>query len=165
MQTQNVRIKQLDNRIATAGIHLGGGPERRKLEPGEVLALGGELFDGVWNTGKVEITPERPTRPLDYADYDEARYCSPSFNPRDDAEFEASEKARAAVAKRLNDLEFAENQPADEQPAAVEKAADKPADTPKKTKAPKQTATAAPTGRAARRANLKSAQNGAESTP
>ena len=97
-----IKIKQLDERIATAGIHMGGGPERRKLEPGEIVEISGDLYDAIWNTGKVELTNDPATRPLDYASYVEARLCSPGFRSRGLDEEDASEKARAEVTARLN---------------------------------------------------------------
>lgn len=98
----NIKIKQMDERIATQGVHFGLGDACRKLEPGEVVTVPkGELFDGIWDTGRVELTPEDPTRPLMYENANEARYCSPSFNPRDPGEERDSQLARAAVAERL----------------------------------------------------------------
>ena len=52
-------------------------------------------------TGKVEMTTEPPTRPLRYASEQEARFCSPSFKPRDDSEEREMNAAREAVAERL----------------------------------------------------------------
>ena len=92
----------MDDRIATQGVHFGGGRRRRKLEPGEVIDLPeGELFDAIWATGRVELTMDDVTRPLEYATEDEAKYCSPSFKPRDPGEERDSQAARAAVAERL----------------------------------------------------------------
>ena len=104
-----VKIKQLDDRVASAGVHLGGGPERRKLEPGEVIDLsedfllddGQPLLDLIWQTGKLEMTLDPVTRPLDYSDYREAKLCSPTFKPRDPSEAAEMDKARANVAARL----------------------------------------------------------------
>lgn len=105
-----VKIKQLEERIATSGVHLGGPPERRKLFPGEVLDIpedfeagmygGKSLFAALWDTGKLEMTPEPATRPLEYASEREAQITAPTFKmqPHEAAEVE---RAFAAVAERL----------------------------------------------------------------
>ena len=98
----HIRIKQLDEKIATSGMHFGMGDATRKLEPGEVVDLPeGALFDLIWATGKVDLTLDPVTRPLTYADYVEATFCSPSYRSRGDDDLEQCEKARAAVAARL----------------------------------------------------------------
>lgn len=110
-----VRIKQLGDRVATTGLHLGGGPERRKLEPGEVIDIPEDfylpdnrsLLDVVWETGKVELTRDEPTRPLDYANYKEGRFCGPNFKPRDAAEEREMDIARQSVRERLRAVEIA----------------------------------------------------------
>jgi len=104
-----VKIKQLDDRVSTMGLHMGGGHERRKLEPGEVVEIPDDLVEkGVgimevlWGTGHLEITRESVTRPLDYAGPREAALCSPTFKstgPSDDAD---RDTALAAVGKRLD---------------------------------------------------------------
>lgn len=146
-----VKIKQLEERVATAGLHMGGGPERRKLEPGEILDIskdvktsaGDSLFDVLWNTGKLEMVPDKPTRPLDYEDYREATLCSPTFNPRGPDEEIERDHALAAVAERM-----AVNEP---KPDKKSKQAAK--------KTAKDMPSAPGGGRAARRAALKAAQN------
>lgn len=100
----NVKIKQLEDRISTQGVHLGGTNIRRKLEPGEVVCLEGDLFELIYRTDKVEITNDPVTRPLDYESYDEARFCSPNFKPRDNAEKEEAIIAREAVQQRLDEM-------------------------------------------------------------
>lgn len=107
-----VKIKQLDERVATQGVHLGGGSNRRKLEPGEVLDIpegviegGHNLFDTVWATGKLELTLDEVTRPLDYLNYREARLCSTKFKPRDANEKMEMHKVRAEVMARLKPTE------------------------------------------------------------
>ncbi len=120
-----VKIKQLDERVATAGLHFGGPPQRRKLEPGEVVDIpedlylpdGRSLFEIIWATGKLELTLDDITRPLDYESYKEARYCGPNFKPRDDAEKREMENFRKEVAYRLS--QSAEEEPIDEPEEAV----------------------------------------------
>ena len=104
-----VKIKSLDERVASNGVHMGGGKERRKLEPFEVLEIGEDVMEGdrslldiLWETGKLELTLDPPTRPLDYESYREGRLCSPTFKPRGPDEQIEQDKARAAVAKRMS---------------------------------------------------------------
>ena len=99
----NVKIKQLNDRVATNGVHFGLGPLARKLEPSEIVSLDEEsdLFETIYATEKVEITVEDPTRPLKFESVDEARFCSPSFRPHDPKEEIVAEKARIKVAERL----------------------------------------------------------------
>lgn len=98
----NIRIKQMEDRTAAAGIHFGLGRETRKLEVGEVVALeDGDLFDAVMATGKVELTADPVTRPLTYADANEAAICSPSFKIRSDNDEAERNATLAAVAERL----------------------------------------------------------------
>jgi len=97
-----IRIKQMDDRIATQGVHMGGDRRCRKLEPGEIVEIPeGELFEGLWDTGRIEMTMDDVTRPLVFETEDEARYCSPSFKAHDPSEERDSAIAREAVAKRL----------------------------------------------------------------
>ncbi len=97
-----IRIKQLDERVATSGLHFGRGPQARKLEPGEVVDIPeGEFFDMLWATGKLDLTMDPVTRPLEYADYSEAMLCSPSFKAHGEDDLERSNKARAVVAARI----------------------------------------------------------------
>lgn len=101
----NIRIKQLDEKIATSGMHFGMGDATRKLEPGEVVDLPeGDLFDAIWATGKVDLTADPITRPLTYTDYTEATLCAPSFKARGEDDLQRSEKAREAVALRLAEI-------------------------------------------------------------
>ncbi len=105
-----VKIKQLDERVATSGLHFGGGPQRRKLVPGEVVEIpedellpdGTSLFNCLWATGKLELTMDPVTRPLDYADYREGRLCAPGFKPRDISEETEMEKVRNKVELRMS---------------------------------------------------------------
>lgn len=105
----NLKIKQLDDRVSTSGVHMGGGPERRKLEPGEIVAIsedvlteGGRVLAHVlMETGKLEITLEDATRPLDYESYREAELCAPNFRPHDTSEEAEAREAAIAVARRL----------------------------------------------------------------
>ncbi len=120
-----VKIKQLEERVATAGMHLGGGAERRKLEPGEVIDIpedmmlpdGTTLFDTIWETGKLELTMDPATRPIDYENYREGVLCSPRFKPRDASEELEMKKVRDKVMSRLP--QYREDLPAglDEEPA------------------------------------------------
>ena len=104
-----IQVKTLGERVATAGIHLGGGPERRKLEPFEVVEIdenftlpdGTNLLDALWDTGKIELTMDPATRPLDYQSAREAKVCSPTFHARGLDEERERDKALTAVALRL----------------------------------------------------------------
>ena len=104
-----IQIKTLDERVATAGLHMGGDFRRRKLQPFEVVDIpedealpdGTNLLDGLWNTGKIELTMDQPTRPLDYETPREAKLCSPTFKPRGPDEEVEQQRALEAVAIRL----------------------------------------------------------------
>lgn len=149
-----LKIKQLGERVATVGLHLGGGPERRKLEPGEVVDIPEDLYlpDGrslselVWATGLVELTLDPVTRPLDYESYKEARFCAPNFKPRDAAEQREMEEFHKEVAYRLSATNV------DPVPEPVEKAR----------KAPKATTIA--TNPRARRRAVRTASHGKKAT-
>lgn len=112
------RIKQLHERVATKGLHMGGDDRRRKLEPGEVVEIPTDevivsnrydkplvLADMLWQTGLVDMVPESEpvTRPLDYQSHREAVLCSPTFKveTRGPDEIEEMHQARARVAARL----------------------------------------------------------------
>ncbi len=143
-----IKVKQMDDRIASQGVHMGGDMKRRKLEPGEVVYIpddfevdGQNLFDALWATGKIELSMEDATRPLDYETYEEARYCSPSFKAREPSEERDSELAREAVAARLAE-------PAEAEPE-IEETDDAPAPPP-----------AARAKRAQRRATARGKKNG-----
>lgn len=104
----NVKIRQLGEHVSTIGLHMGGGPERRKLEPGEVVSIPEDFFekddvllDALMASGHLELTADEVTRPLDYADYREARLCSPTFKSRGPDESEESAQARESVSERL----------------------------------------------------------------
>lgn len=130
-----IKIKQLDERIATSGVHFGGGPERRKLHPGEVVELPeGELLDAIMATGKVELTMAPINRPLDYASEREAKITAPTFRPRDPSEAAEMERAREAVAERIAGMskappvadspaEESQSEPATEKPVGNRRAA------------------------------------------
>ena len=164
-----VKIKQLDERVATAGLHMGGGPERRKLQPGEVIDIpedyllpdGRQLLDVLWETGKLEMTLDPATRPLDYETYREGILCAPNFKPRDPSEATEMERAHASVKERMQAETVSEapvlDSPADDQ-LDTEPAIPEPpvvADPPPRT---------ASNRRAERRAALQAAQRGAEIT-
>ena len=115
-----IRIKQLNERVATTGLHMGDAEEegmhRRKLEPGEVVDIPEHivivsnrldepmpLIDMLYDTGLVDILPDREpvTRPLDYLNYREATLCAPSFNPLSASEESEQQTAMDRVAQRL----------------------------------------------------------------
>lgn len=118
----NVKIKQLDTRVSCSGIHMGGGRERRKLYPNEIIALpedfeagehGGEsLFAALWKTGKLEITPEAATRPIDFANEREAMLTSPYYRSRGPSEDAEISKAFENVEARLNMVDDENDTPA-----------------------------------------------------
>ena len=107
----NLKIKQLDERVSTNGAHMGGDRRRRKLEPGEVVAIprnletdgGKNLLELLLATDRLEITQTPPTRPLDYESETEAKYCSPTFRPVDESQVRDMEIARETVRQRLRD--------------------------------------------------------------
>ena len=155
-----VKIKQLDERVSTNGLHMGGGPERRKLEPGEVVDIpeefllpdGRPLLEVLWATGKLEITLDPVTRPIDFEDYREATLCRPAFKPRAPSDALDMDKARAAVAARLAE-------PVSEAPESPDSPVDDQLDTEPEATAPPTTAR---NRRAERRAALQAAERGAE---
>ena len=115
----NVRIRQLEERVATQGLHFGhGNPKRRKLEPGEVIDIPeGPLFEQLWRTGKIELTRDPVTRPLDYLNEREARLCAPSFTPRGPDEEIERDAALDRLSEQLAQLEVAPDaDKADESP-------------------------------------------------
>ena len=127
-----IRIKQLGERVATMGLHMGGGAIRRKLQPGEVVEIpddmeedGEVLLDVLFETGTIDLTRDTPTRPLDYASIAEAKLCSPTFKPNDPSEARESEKARERVTARLAE-QFAEEEKPSRKKSA--KKADGPAE-------------------------------------
>lgn len=139
-----IKIKQLDTRVATSGMHFGGPPERRKLFPGEVVDLPeGELLEALFATGKIELTLDPVTRPLDYKNVREAKLTAPTFKSRGPDEDHEIAKAFADVAERLKAGE--------EQPVEVESS---PAEEQKKPR----------NRRAARRAAAQGAASGQEAT-
>lgn len=135
-----IRIKQMEERVATRGLHMGdlGTPEvpnvRRKLEPGEVVEIPDKmtvpndsrtkLIDLLFNTGKIDLLPDSTpiTRPLDYASYREATLCSPSFRPNGESEEREMLRVRAEVEARLDNQSSpveveTETEPADDTPS------------------------------------------------
>ena len=121
-----IKIKQLDDRVATSGVHFGGPVERRKLHPGEVVEMPeGDLLTGIMATGRVEMTLDPANRPLDFASEREAKITAPTFRPRDELEAAEVEKAREAVASRMAESSEAPpmvDSPAeDRQPAPAKK--------------------------------------------
>lgn len=116
----NVSIKQMDERVATAGVHFGMGPLAPKLEPGEVVHIPeGKMFETLWETGKLELSLKPVTRPLKYADVHEAMYCSPSYRPRDASDELVMARTRAAVAERLAKTRAPKKEPPQEEPPLI----------------------------------------------
>jgi hypothetical protein len=115
-----IKIKQLNERVATAGLFMGEAEApkfRRKLEPGEIVEIPDDmtvkiitddvnLLDMLHETGHIDIVPSSftPTRPLDYDNRREAKVCSPTFKPRDPTDARDMDRARAKYAARLNEL-------------------------------------------------------------
>jgi len=135
-----LKIKQLEDKIATAGLFMGGGPVRRKLQPGEVIDVpedfesgmydGKGLLDAMWGTGKVEMTLDAVTRPIDFDTEREAKLTSPTFKSRGPDEDIEIDKARVAVAARLAEtsdtplksgspVDDKQPEPSDDPPAAL----------------------------------------------
>lgn len=124
-----IKIKQLDERVSTSGVSLGGGPERRKMHPGEVVDIPDEfeagkydrgmgLFDLIWATGKVELTHDPVTRPIDFDNEREAKLTSPTFVSRGPDDDHAIAEAKRMVAERLAAAERpSETAPAQAPPA------------------------------------------------
>lgn len=131
MARLRVKIKQMGETFACAGLHFGGGvinsgPDamrgdkncllRRRLEPTEVLEMDEDdpLFEPMWDSGLVEITREMPTRPLDYATPREAELCAPSFishGPADDADvIAAKHDVERRLFPELNEKEIQQGQ-------------------------------------------------------
>ena len=109
MTTVNVKIKQLEERVATKGFFFGDAPAgkiRRKLEPGEVVELDmdDELTKQVLASGKVDVTLDPPTRPLDFDNENDAKYSSPSYRPRDNDDERDMLEARDRIAESLAPL-------------------------------------------------------------
>ena len=97
-----VKIRQLEERIATKGLHFGRDPCMRKLQPGEVVDIPeGDFLEMLWSTGKLELTRDPVTRPLRYESEREARLCSPTFKPRDPSEEAERDRALLEVDARL----------------------------------------------------------------
>jgi len=161
-------IKQLDDRIATAGLFMGGNNQvRRKLQPGEVVDIsedfepgmydGQGLLDALWGTGKVEMTLDAATRPVDFADARQAKLSSPTFKSRGPDDDIAVEKARAAVTARLVEMSNAQLPSVEADSPADDKQPDDTDDSPVATE------TRPPTNRrAARRAATQAAVSGSE---
>ena len=158
-------IKQLGDSIATAGLFMGGGPERRKLQPGEIVEIpedfepgmyeGEGLLNALWGTGKVEMTLDPATRPIDFENTREAQITSPTFKSRGPDEDIEIEKVQVAIKARMA-------QPSDAQPSA-----DSPADDSQPDQSddsiPAAVDTAPPPNRrAARRAASQALERGAE---
>lgn len=122
MNMVNVRIKQLEERSSTAGFFFGDaatGKFRRKLEPGEVVAVDADdtIVKQAMSSGKLELTLDTATRPLDFDTDKEARFTSPRFRPRDENEAAEAERVREAVAVKLNGSADSEDDTVAEVPA------------------------------------------------
>lgn len=111
-----IKIKQLNERVATAGLHMGKAKEpmfRRKLEPGEIVEIpddmvmdnGENLLQGLYETGMIDMVPETysPTRPLDYDDARTAKICSPTYRPQGLNEIAEADSVRAKVLAQLEE--------------------------------------------------------------
>ena len=98
------------------------------------------------------MTPDAATRPIDFLDEREAKHTSPTFKPRGADEELLVDKARAAVAARMDELSNAHSPAVDSQSESV--AASSPATT-------KPLVT---NRRAQRRAAAKGAARGSEAT-
>jgi hypothetical protein len=106
-----IKIKQLEERVATAGLFMGGDVCRRKLEPGEIVEIpddmeledGRNLMQALWDTGTIDIVPDTVavTRPLDYTNRRDANICSPSYKPRGNDDIKEMNRVRDAVEARL----------------------------------------------------------------
>lgn len=144
---------------------MGGGKERRKLEPGEIVEVsddenmpdGDNLMQALWDTGTIDILPESaiPTRPLDYESRREAKLCSPTYVPNGPDEIAERDKALAKVDARLfNDTSesppFNGGSPEEDEPEVVA--------------APLPPPSKPAGGRVRRRGVTKAAQHGAEAT-
>ncbi len=137
-----IKIKQLEERVATVGLFFGGSRVRRKLCPGEVVEIPeGKFLTDLMATGKLELTMDPVSRPLDYATEREAQITSPTFKARGPAEQIEIDAAKDAVAARLVE------QVSDAQPEA-----ESPAEDLKPTRTPPQNR------RAARRARIADGQ-------
>lgn len=125
-----LRVRQLDERVATQGVHFGLGASVRKLEPGEVVEIPeGALFEMLWATGKLELTRDPVTRPLEFTNEREAKLCSPTFTPRGPDEEVEQQRALDKVSARMaetetevaSEAETANDSPATEMPHVAER--------------------------------------------
>ncbi len=117
-----VKIKQLGDATATAGLHFGLGPSCRKLEPGEVVELPQDVYDAMRHD-VLEITDEDVTRPLVFASEQEAKLSSPSFKPRGPDDEREREAVLNAVVSRLATEDSPPTAPTAAPPAARRRAA------------------------------------------
>ena len=155
-----IRIRQLDERVATSGLFMGGGKERRKLQPGEIVEVlddetlpdGQNLMQALWDGGMIDILPETalPTRPLDYKNRKEAQLCSPTYKPIGPDKLAECNEARATVEARL--FQQSESSQVSESPED---------DIPDEVPAPPQVTKPAGAGRTRRRA-VQASNHGAE---
>lgn len=132
-----LKIKQLGDVTATAGLHMGGDRKRRKLAPYEVVDvpenltaknIKGEnipLYDILLNTGKVEITLDDVTRPFEFGTEKLAKITSPTYTPTSTDDIKEQEAAFVAVAELVAPLN------AKAEPDVKESVSDSPTDKPK----------------------------------
>lgn len=162
-----IKIRQLDERVATSGLFMGGDKRRRKLEPGEIVDIPNDLIEGgtnlmqdLWDTGTIDILPDSAivTRPLDYASIREAKLCSPTYKSTDADDIADRNKALAAVEARL--FETSESPPEPFEPPDGSPEVDEPEPEPP----PLAADIPPPTGRVRRRAAAQANQHGAETT-
>jgi hypothetical protein len=161
-----IKIRQLEERVATNGLFMGGDHRRRKLEPGEIVEIpdemhlpdGANLLQGLWDTGLIDIVPDTVavTRPLDYATRREAHICSPNYKPKGRNDISEMNQIRAVVEARLFES-------SDSQPEPVESPEK---DTPKsKPELPRAAASMSAAQKRSRRgARPKAAEHGAQAT-
>lgn len=126
----NVKIKTFPSGVggestpATTKVFLRSGSEKKRgcrpLEPGEVVALDDAeaktLLEVMPNY--LEVTFEKPTRPLYFSSQSEAELTSASFNPSTYGRADEAKKAMEAV-KTAMDIQAAKEQELAEREAAI----------------------------------------------
>lgn len=130
-----ITIKSMDEKVATMGLHFGGPPEQRKLQPTEVIEFDEDdpLFIAMMDSGKCELTMAPVTRPLIYPDAQTAKFCSPTFKASGPNEQEQVDAAKATIVDLLSNTPPAapEPEPEQESPAAEPEAQSEPSVNPR----------------------------------
>lgn len=132
-----IKIKSMDEKVATMGLHFGGLPEQRKLQPTEVIEFDEDdpLFKAMMDSGKCELTMAPVTRPLIYPDAQLAKFCSPTFKASGPNEQVQVDAAKATIADLLSHTPPAapdpEPEPVQESPAAEPEAQSEPSVNPR----------------------------------